>query len=172
MSAVFIISGGQTGVDRAALDAAMRYNVGCGGYCPRDFWAEDGKISNHYPLTALDDEDPNVRTAANVDLADGVCVISPGEPEGGTALASSYARETGKPVLKLGEDHRSTEDEIKRLDHWFNALSGNKINVAGPRLSEWPQGYQVTRRIFDGWLRSKIRRAGQRSLAAETDLGK
>ena len=154
-----IISGGQTGVDRAALDAAMRYGIKCGGYCPRDFWAEDGKISSHYPLTALDDPDPAARTQANVELAEGVCVICPGEPTGGTALAVELAILSGKPVIHLGENDQSTSQIIDRLETWFAGLPGGTINVAGPRLSEWPEAYQVTRRIFDGWLRSKTDRA-------------
>ncbi len=155
MPIITVISGGQTGVDRAALDAAMRYGVNCRGYCPRDFWAEDGKLSNHYPLTALDDADPAIRTRANVDEADGVCVICPGEPGGGTALAIEHALATGKPVLMLGANGESTGQLINRLDKWFETLPGSRINVAGPRLSEWPEAYQSTRRIFDGWLRSK-----------------
>lgn len=154
MSALAIISGGQTGVDRAALDAAMRHGIKCGGYCPRDFWAEDGKISSHYPLVALDDPDPAARTRANVDLADGVCIICPGEPAGGTVLAVEHALAVGKPVILLGENDQLTGHAIDRLETWFAGLSGGTINVAGPRLSEWPAAYQVTRRIFDGWLRS------------------
>jgi hypothetical protein len=155
MPEIQIISGGQTGVDRAALDAALRYGFQCGGYCPRDYWAEDGKISTHYPLTALEDTDPAVRTRANVDLADGVCVISRVEPAGGTRLALDHARATDKPALELIDGEASPEELIARLEVWFESLPGGKINVAGPRLSEWSGGYQATRRIFDGWLRSK-----------------
>ncbi len=60
-----IISGGQSGVDRAALDAAIRAGVRCGGYCPKKRWAEDGPISNHYPLIELQSSDPADRTRAN-----------------------------------------------------------------------------------------------------------
>ena len=151
-----IISGGQTGVDRAALDAALRYGVQCGGYCPKEFWAEDGKISNHYPLTALDDNDPAARTRANVEMVDGVCVLCPAEPTGGTALAISFAESMGKAILILADGEEACCQETGRLDAWFRGLSGGVINVAGPRLSEWPEAYIITRRIFDGWLRSKM----------------
>lgn len=155
MRALTIISGGQSGVDRAALDAALRYGVQCGGYCPRDFWAEDGKISGHYPLTPMEDADPAARTRANVELADGICIVCPGEPGGGTAIALEHARATRKPLLILGREEGSSTAEIERLDAWINDLPGKTINVAGPRLSEWPDAYTVTRRIFDAWLRSK-----------------
>ena len=133
----------------------MRYGIECGGYCPRDFWAEDGKISSHYPLQALDDPDPGARTLANVDLADGVCIIAPADAAGGTALALEHARATGKPVIQLGGDGQTIEQLITSLAEWIKLLPGGKINVAGPRLSEWPESYQQTRRIFDGLLRSK-----------------
>jgi len=158
MHALAIISGGQTGVDRAALDAAMRHGIKCGGYCPRGYWAEDGKISSHYPLVALDDPGPAARTRANVDLADGVCIICPGEPAGGTALAVEQALVAGKPVILLGEYDLPMRHTIDRLDKWFADLPGGTINVAGPRLSEWRAAYQTARRIFDAWLRSKTNR--------------
>jgi hypothetical protein len=150
-----IISGGQTGVDRAALDAALRYGVQCGGYCPKEFWAEDGKISNHYPLTALDDNDPAASPRANVEIADGLCVLCPAEPTGGTEQAISFAKAMGKAVLILADEEAACSRETRRLDAWFRGLPGGVINVAGPRLSEWPEAYIITRRIFDGWLRSK-----------------
>ena len=120
-----IITGGQTGVDRAALDAAMRYGVACGGYCPRDYWAEDGKISTHYPLVALEDDDPEARTRANVGEADGLCIVSPEPVSGGTAEAMRHAEQTTTPTLHLDGLDPDTSRLISQLEEWFQSLAGS-----------------------------------------------
>ncbi len=72
-----IISGGQTGVDRAALDVAMELGIPCGGWCPLDRWSEGGPIDDRYPLTETESSDPAVRTESNVRDAQGTLIIAP-----------------------------------------------------------------------------------------------
>lgn len=78
-----IISGGQTGVDRAALDVALELGLPCGGWCPRGRRAEDGVIAERYPLTETRSARYAVRTVRNVRAADGTLVLTRGQPSGG-----------------------------------------------------------------------------------------
>ncbi|HLF11639.1 MAG TPA: putative molybdenum carrier protein, partial [Gammaproteobacteria bacterium] len=86
-----IVTGGQTGVDRAALDAALELGLACGGWCPKGRWAEDGEIPPRYPLKETTSTDPARRTRANVRDADATLVLTDGEPTGGTRLTMSVA---------------------------------------------------------------------------------
>ncbi|MCD6446738.1 MAG: putative molybdenum carrier protein, partial [Candidatus Marinimicrobia bacterium] len=81
-----IISGGQTGADRAGLDAAMELNIPVGGWCPKGRKSEDGPIDNKYPLQETTSGDYRVRTERNVKESDGTLIFTLGKPTGGTAL--------------------------------------------------------------------------------------
>ena len=96
-----IVSGGQTGVDRAALDAARTTGVRSGGWCPKGRRAEDGTIPTQYSLQETPSEDPAQRTEWNVRDSDGTLVLTLGEPTGGTALTVETAARLGKPCLIL-----------------------------------------------------------------------
>src|SRR3954447_14624932 len=94
-----IVSGGQTGVDRAALDVALALGIPCGGWCPRGRGAEDGLIPERYPLVETPAADASQRTRWNVRDSDGTLILAWGEPTGGTLLTVQACRETGKPHL-------------------------------------------------------------------------
>src|SRR5205814_4751854 len=94
-----IISGGQTGVDRGALDAALAFEVECGGWCPAERLAEDGTIPEHYPVVELANAGYAARTARNVADSDGTLIISNGEPIGGTRETAERCVEMQKPYL-------------------------------------------------------------------------
>ncbi len=139
-----IISGGQTGVDRAALDVALELGIPCGGYCPRGRLSEDGRIDDRYPLTELDDDSYAYRTACNVSEADAVLVLvdrmSPITP--GTRLTINTAKRNGKPmdIECLGEEFSAAD--ITAIRHWLHTLhAGHAIMVAGPRESKSPGIY-------------------------------
>ena len=90
-----IISGGQAGVDRAALDIALELGIECGGWCPKGRGAEDGRIGPKYPLLETGSEDPNVRTERNVRDSDATLIFTWGKPTGGTAYTIKMAEKLG-----------------------------------------------------------------------------
>src|SRR5262245_55320595 len=97
-----IRSGGQTGVDRAALDVALELGLPCGGWCPRGRRAEDGPIPDHYPLRETRSPAYPVRTRWNVRDSDGTLILTRGRPDRGTLLTEELARDMGKPLLVVG----------------------------------------------------------------------
>lgn len=131
-----VVSGGQTGVDRAALDVAMTLGIACGGWCPRGRRAEDGLIPARYPLQETPGAAYPERTARNVRGSDATIVLTLGKPCGGTALTVALARRAGTPVLvvDLGAD-APTAAEVRA---WLDLARVRTLNVAGPRESEHP----------------------------------
>jgi len=96
-----IISGGQSGVDRAALDAAMKQGFVCGGWCPKGRKAEDGRIADKYPLTETKDESYETRTRLNVSDSDVTLILFRKNYDEGTRLTELMARTLQKPVLTV-----------------------------------------------------------------------
>ena len=134
-----VVSGGQTGADRAALDAALTVGVAYGGWCPAGGLAEDGPVLDSYPaLQETPSADPAERTAWNVRDSDAVLVLSLGPPgrSPGTAYTLEVARELGRPHLV------ARPDEVDRVRDWLAGLpDGCTLDVAGPRESEEPGLY-------------------------------
>jgi predicted Rossmann-fold nucleotide-binding protein len=128
-----IISGGQTGVDRAALDVAMELGIPCGGWCPQGRRAEDGRIPDSYPLQEASSPDYPVRTRLNVEDSDGTLILSRGSPQGGTALTLKLARKLNKPFLLVDLDR---EADPFRVWQWIKKNHVRVLNVAGPREGE------------------------------------
>lgn len=135
-----IITGGQTGVDRAALDVALAYNIPCGGWCPKGRLAEDGAIPEHYPLVETDDAEYSERTRRNVSDADGLLVLYARQPDSGTRHALNLAADLGKPSLTV--DLTREPDPADALAWFANFRKGVVINIAGPRESNSPGIYE------------------------------
>jgi hypothetical protein len=131
---LFILSGGQTGADRGALDAALAAGLPCGGWCPRGRRAEDGTIPDRYPLRETPTAEYPQRTAWNVRDSDGTVILHQGRVDRGTALTERLARRQGRPVLRL--DVRSGPPA--ELVAWIEAKRIVRLNVAGPRESRAP----------------------------------
>jgi predicted Rossmann fold nucleotide-binding protein DprA/Smf involved in DNA uptake len=128
-----IISGGQTGVDRAALDVALEMGIPCGGWCPKGRRAEDGRIPDHYPLQEASSKEYPVRTRLNVEDSDGTLVLSAGPPRGGTALTLKLARQLRKPFLLVD---LAGDADPSALRPWIRKNHIRVLNVAGPREGE------------------------------------
>ena len=132
-----IVSGGQTGADRAALDAAMESGIETGGWVPRGRWAEDGRVPERYPsMKETDSAEPAVRTECNVRDSDGTVVFSHGEVSGGTKWTVEVSGRLRKPLLWLDLSTQPVETAAVRLREWTTAEGIEVLNVAGPRASE------------------------------------
>ena len=132
---VKIISGGQTGVDRGALDAALALAFNCGGKCPKGRLAEDGPIDPRYPLVESTSSRYQDRTEQNVIDSDATLIITGGRIEGGTRLTMELALKHDKPCV-IVDLRRPTP--VAELLSQFTALQVNILNVAGPRESKQP----------------------------------
>ena len=130
-----IVSGGQTGVDRAALDVALELGLPCGGWCPRGRRAEDGPLDPRYPLRETPTKSYAERTEWNVRDSDGTLVLTVGPARGGTALTVELAQHLGKPVLVVDLDGGEAASPALVVD-WIRGYDIAVLNVAGPRASE------------------------------------
>jgi hypothetical protein len=148
-----IISGGQTGVDRAALDAAQQFGVSTGGWCPKGRRAEDGTVPDRYSLEETPASDYAQRTKWNVRDSDGTVVITDGTLEGGTALTVEEAQKMGKPFL-----HVRTADPVPvaMIRAWREDHDIRTLNVAGPRASEADGIYDRARDILERLLEADL----------------
>lgn len=154
MARITIISGAQTGVDRAALDAAIACGLEYGGSIPRGRMAEDGPVEKRYTtLTELTSEDYGVRTRRNVRDADATLILCPGIPEGGTALTARIARELGRPVLVVDIDRMTSREAMQRTRAWLDETTPAVLNIAGPRESLHPGIYDRVRRMLEKLFR-------------------
>ena len=147
-----IISGGQTGVDRAALDLALSLGVAGAGWCPADRRDENGIIPSHYPVHELSGGGYPERTARNVSDADGTVIIHFGPLHGGTKTTADCCAETGKPRLLIDASHVSPSQGAEQLEEFIRTRRIEILNVAGPRASEWPQGYDFATRTLAEFL--------------------
>jgi hypothetical protein len=145
-----IVSGGQTGVDRAALDIALELGIPCGGWCPKGRKAEDGPIPSRYPLKETGSTSYPARTAKNVHDSDGTLVLTKGPPVGGTALTIRLAKEKRKPFLVFDMNRGG---DLFYVTNWILTNQIKILNIAGPRESECPGVYQqasgLLRRLFE-----------------------
>lgn len=141
-----IISGGQTGADRAALDFALENNIEIGGCIPKNRWAEDGRISDKYPnLIETETESPAERTELNVINSDATLILSHGEPNGGSLLTIEFAEKHQKPFLPIDFSNLSLEKAIEKMKNWLDLMSVETLNIAGSRASEDREIYEKTK---------------------------
>lgn len=132
-----VVSGGQTGVDRAALDAALVAGLPVGGWCPAGRKAEDGAIDARYPMQETPSDDYVQRTTWNVRDSDGTLVLLRGPAAGGTYTTLQAAASLGRPVMVI-----EVNVEPEQIESWIRSRAFRTLNVAGPRESEAPGIYE------------------------------
>jgi hypothetical protein len=133
-----IVSGGQTGADRAALDVALELGIPCGGWCPKGRLAEDGVIDEMYPLRETESPEYPVRTEMNVKDSDATLIITQGPVTGGTARTLVLAEKFKKTHLVV-DLSKAKDPAIVRK--WLEFNQVGTLNVAGPRESKIPGIY-------------------------------
>jgi len=184
-----VISGGQTGADRGALDAAIFTETPHGGWCPAGRKSEGGPIPAKYDLCPTATQAYDERTVGNVRDSDATLVFTRGIPAGGSALTLHLCRESNKPRLHLDLDHVAGPEAVQRIERWLEGttqldlLAENTpsppdpcvLNVAGPRESESPGiGAAVTRimiRVLTGGSLPDPQRPSPRWEPTRTGLG-
>jgi Circularly permutated YpsA SLOG family len=149
---VKIISGGQTGVDRAALDVALKHRIDCGGWCPAGRLDEIGRIPDRYPVWELEHGGFTERTLQNVKDADGTVIIYPGKLSGGTEQTVRFCLEQQRPHQLLDASKIPTEEAARLIADFVRNHKIDTLNVAGPRESEWPEGYDYAYRALETFL--------------------
>ena len=148
-----IMSGGQTGVDRGALDASLSVGAPCGGWCPAGRKAEDGPIPAKYPLTELPGADYLARTRKNVEESDATLIITFGAPTGGTKRTVEFCRRLRKPFLVIDAAATPVDEAVRQVLEFAKGRGVQRLNVAGPRASGEPRGYyyafELVRRLLE-----------------------
>ncbi len=147
---VRVISGGQTGVDRGALDAALDAGLSVGGWCPWGRLADDGRIAERYPPSELRRADSLSRVRRNVMDADGTLVIYFGDPVVDTRDTLSLCLELSSPLLLVDASEMPPIRAARRLVHFIDTHRIRILNVAGPRASREPRGYSYARDVIAG----------------------
>lgn len=132
-----IISGGQTGADRAAFDFALENDFEIGGFVTKNRLAEDGGISEKYPnLIETGTEDYSERTEMNIKNSDATLILSHGELKGGSLLTKEFAEKYKKPFLHIDFSALPVEQAARKTQKWLDSIDCKTLNVAGSRASE------------------------------------
>lgn len=144
-----IISGGQTGADRAALDFALENNIEIGGFVPKGRGAEDGKISGKYPnLIETETRNYAERTDLNILEADATIILSHGKLSGGSLLTKQLAEKHNKPFLQIDFCQTNIQLASSKAKAFLESNDCKVLNIAGPRASGDLEIYAKTKEFL------------------------
>lgn len=143
-----IISGGQTGADQAALDAAIEFGIPHGGWIPKGRKTERGRLPDRYHLKEISSIDYQKRTELNVIDSDGTLILSHGKLTGGSALTQKLAAKHRKPCLHMDLNAIDQSKVIEIITAWIDARDIKILNVAGPRASKDGAIYGDTKKLL------------------------
>ncbi|HVE56889.1 MAG TPA: putative molybdenum carrier protein [Pyrinomonadaceae bacterium] len=144
-----IISGGQTGADRAAFDFALENGIEIGGFVPKGRRAEDGKISTSYPnLIETATRNYLERTELNVKNSDATLIVSHDQPTGGSLLTKKFAEKHQKPFLHIDLLNEAIEESAAKTRRWLASIKCQRLNIAGSRASTDAAIYEKTKQFL------------------------
>lgn len=145
-----IISGGQTGADRAAFDFALENGIEISGFVPKNRMAEDGEISAKYPnLLETRAKNPVKRTELNVKYSDATLILSHGNLTGGSKKTLQLAEKHLKPFLHIDFNKTSLEKAILQTRNWLEQINCQELNIAGARASKDSKIYGKTKEFLE-----------------------
>jgi hypothetical protein len=144
-----IISGGQTGADRAALDFAIKHNLPYGGWVPKGRKTEDGTLPEKYHLQEMPTGQYSKRTEKNVLDSDGTLIVSHGILTGGSALTRELAKQHRKPWIHIDLGTTLCPDAARMIQEWVGRNGIKVMNVAGARGSKDPEIYQAVMELLE-----------------------
>jgi len=147
-----IISGGQTGADRAALDFAIKHKIPHGGWVPKGRIAEDGPLDKNYRLTEMPTTSYQKRTEMNVIGSDGTIIFSHGRLTGGSAYTKTMATKHAKPYLHIDLKEADIFQASLLMLEWIDEQEIKTLNLAGPRASKDPKIYQRVTDVLESTL--------------------
>jgi len=147
-----IISGGQTGTDRAALDFAISHGIPHGGWVPKGRKTEDGALPDRYQLQEMPTGEYAKRTEQNILDSDGTLIVSHGGLTGGSALTEFLAERHGKPFIHIDLDQTMLNEGAARVRQWIVDEQIKILNVAGARARKDPLIYQGTMELLGASL--------------------
>ena len=151
-----IVSGGQTGADRAALDFAIKHNIPYGGWVPKGRKTEDGTLPEKYHLQEMPTGEYSARTEQNVLDSDGTLIVSQGRLTGGSALTEFLADWHHKPCIHVDMDRINLTEAAEMVRRWIEDNEIRILNVAGPRASKDSAIYQITMNVLEAILGKPI----------------
>lgn len=139
-------------MDRAALDVALKHGIEGGGWCPAGRRDEFGRIPDRYPVKELESSGFSERTLQNVKDSDGTVIVYPSKLSGGTEQTVRFCVEQQRPHKLIDASRLSTEKAAQLITNFVRENRIDILNVAGPRESEWPDGYHYAYRSLDDFL--------------------
>ncbi len=144
-----IVSGGQTGADRAALDFAIQHAIPHGGWIPKGRKTEDGPLPSRYRLKEMASASYPKRTEQNVINSDGTLIVSHGILTEGSARTEALAIKHGRPLLHLDMERLTVREASQMLLYWVAENKIEVLNVAGPRKSNDALIYETTFEVLE-----------------------
>ena len=151
-----IISGGQTGADRAALDFAIKHDIPYGGWVPKGRKTEDGTLSEKYRLQEMPTGQYVKRTEKNILDSDGTLIVSHGLLTGGSALTRELAQQHRKPWIHIDLEMISCPEAAGMIREWIERHGIKVMNVAGPRARKDPKIYEAVMDLLEELFKTQV----------------
>ena len=150
-----ILSGGQTGADRAALDFAIKHHIPHGGWVPKGRKTEDGTLDQKYQLQKMPTDEYSKRTEKNIVDSDATLILSHASLTGGSALTQSLADKHGKPCIHIDLSKVDIRKAVLIINIWIHRYKIKVLNIAGPRASKDPMIYQAVTELLEETKRAQ-----------------